>query len=147
MALVPVTIDRIMVRRAMRYAMVGGGVNAGLYALYLILTGWLGAAPLLATLLVYVVGIVLTYLGNALWSFERTRPHAAGLPRYVAAYIAGYAVQAGMLVVLIELLSLRHYYSQIVAMAAAAATIFVLLNFWVFASQGGVRRDSSTPSQ
>ncbi len=124
-----------IVTRAARYIIVGGSVNAGLYALYLMLTSWLLLPPLAATSIVYATGVILSYLGNALWAFQRSRSHLDSVWRYIAVYFLGYLVQAGTLVSLTELTPAPHQLAQLLAMAAAAASIFFLLNFWVFGSK------------
>ncbi|OLF81345.1 hypothetical protein AWH62_01345 [Maricaulis sp. W15] len=114
--------------------MVGIVANTALFGLYLVLASWGATPPLVATSLVYAIGIVLTYLGNALWSFERARTHAHTAPRYVAAYFIGYIVQAGGLQVFLHTFSVPHQIAQLMAMACAAGSIFLLLNIWVFAA-------------
>ena len=128
-------VNRETLARAIRYGVVGGSVNLGLFGLYLALTEWASFIPLLATTLVYATGIALTYLGNAFWSFQSEKSHSYAAPRYVATYLAGYLIQAGLLLTLMRLLSLPHAIAQLIAMGAAAGTIFILLNTWVFAAR------------
>jgi putative flippase GtrA len=123
------------VRKAIRYAVVGALSNLALYGLYLALTMLTPVAPLTAATVVFATGIALTYGGNALWAFERSRSHLSSAARYVTVYLAGYGIQIGVLAALIRLAGAPHQIAQLIAMGAAAVTIFTLLNLWVFAAR------------
>jgi putative flippase GtrA len=131
--------------RAARYLVVGASVNGALYLFYLAMTELLGLAPLVATTVAFGIGVAMTYLGNALWAFRRTRSHLQSAPRYVAAYAVGYGVQLGTIFGLTRWLSVPHQLAQLVAMGCAAVAIFVLLNAWVFAASAG-KKPSPAPS-
>lgn len=128
-------IRRPEAKRAIRYGTVGGAVNASLYCFYLILTLWVGMVPLIATSAVYATGVFLTYLGNSIWAFEKTRSHKFSAPRYIAVYLIGYLFQTSLLYILTKVLSAPHQIAQLFAMGCAAGSIFLLLNFWVFADR------------
>lgn len=125
-------VNRDIIIRAFRYGVVGGSVNLALFLFYLGITDWGGITPLLATTIVYVIGVALTYAGNAVWSFGNNTKHNYAAPRYIATYLAGYLIQAGVLSGLVRLSSVPHPIAQLLAMASAAGSIFLLLNFWVF---------------
>lgn len=120
-----------LVRNAIRYGLVGAIVNTALYILYLVASIWLALSPLVSTTIVYVLGVSASYAANSIWAFKSSASHLHSAPRYLVAYAAGYGVQAGVLITLTSL-SVVHYIAQLFAMACAAATIFLLLNFWVF---------------
>lgn len=90
--------------------------------------------PIVATSVVYALGIALTYIGNASWSFKRERSHIQSVLRYIIVYVLGYLVQAGALLVLHNKCGVPHLIAQICAMLGAALTIFALLSYWVFRS-------------
>lgn len=118
-----------------KYAIVGGVSNGLLYLLYIGFTYLVTLQPVVASSLVFFIGIGVTYLGNAFWAFDRKKTHAHTMPRYIACYFFGYLVQIGTLAALTELLGLPHLFAQLVGMGGAAVTIFLLLNFWVFKNQ------------
>lgn len=132
MARISELINQPESRRVIRYGIIGVGANSLLYGLYLFFTILANINPLTSTTVVYIAGILLTYLGNSIWAFESKKPHAHSAPRYLAVYLLGYATQASLLHILTTILFIPHYLAQLFAMGCAAGTIFLLLNFWVF---------------
>ncbi|GLK51930.1 MAG: hypothetical protein CMH94_00265 [Oceanicaulis sp.] len=120
--------------RLLRYLVVGGGTNLLLYLAYLGIT-FLGVSPEIATTGAFAAGIAITYLLNRGWTFRSTHAWQRTAPRYVAAYLMGYVVQISALAGLYRLLDIPHPLAQLFAMGLAAVTIFLSLQFWVFAEQ------------
>jgi len=123
---------RNLTGKLIRYGIVGAISNGLLYLLYVGLTLLLSLAPLLASTIVFAIGIGVTYIGNALWAFDRPKSHGYSLPRYVLTYFSGFCVQIGVLSGLISVFGMPHLIAQLIGMGAAAVTIFLLLNLWVF---------------
>lgn len=121
---------RILVRM-LRYGVVGVASNGLLYAGYIVLTA-LGAAPEFASVGLFISGVAGTYVVNRGWSFSSARAHSWTAPRYVATYVSGMFVQVFALGMGHRVFGTPHQLAQAIAMLAAAATIFSLLNFWVF---------------
>lgn len=74
-----------------RFALVGAGNTVLTYFLFLGLLRWLDPQPALA--LVYVVGIVIAYVGNSRWVFASTMDWRSALA-YPAVYLFVYAMTA-----------------------------------------------------
>ncbi|OLF70991.1 hypothetical protein AWH62_13025 [Maricaulis sp. W15] len=127
----PKLIYAIIERPAVRYLIVGGSTNLALLALYAGLTA-LGVHEVTASSIGYSTGIVVTYILNKGWSFRDKSTHHTAFIRYIAAYGVGYVVQIAVLYGLTFQLGLPHIISQIVAMIAAAVSIFSLLKLFVF---------------
>lgn len=120
-------------RPAVRYLIVGGSTNLALLALYAGLTA-LGIHEVTASSIGYATGIVVTYVLNKGWSFRDQSAHHTAFVKYVVAYGAGYVVQIAVLSGLAFRLGLPHIIAQLIAMIAAAVSIFSLLKLFVFRS-------------
>lgn len=127
-------------RPAVRYLIVGGSTNLALLALYAGLTA-LGIHEVTASSIGYATGIVVTYVLNKGWSFRDQSAHHTAFVKYVVTYGAGYVVQIAVLSGLAFRLGLPHIIAQLIAMIAAAVSIFSLLKLFVFRthSNGGNR--------
>lgn len=115
-----------------RYGLVGVVVNLLLYILYIVMTYALGVFPLIATSLIYAIGILLSFFANKSWSFENRSANRDVFPRYVLTYFIGYLVQIMVLSTLIYVFEIPHALAQLVAMGSAMVIIFLLLKTWVF---------------
>lgn len=122
------------VHRLLRYITVGMVSNGLLYVLYLLAVR-IGTLPEIASSLAFAAGVAGTYIVNRAWSFKSDAAHHDAAPRYVLAYGAGYSVQIAVLSLGYRLAAIPHEFAQLAAMVAAAGTIFLLLNFWVFRSR------------
>lgn len=113
-----------------RYLVVGAVTNL----LLLLCFSWLNLylPAIAASSLVFVTGIAISYSANKNWSFKSPGRHRREAPRYILAYLAGYAVQ---LTVLTMVIHFTHHaiLAQAVAMVVAAAVIFAMLKLFVFA--------------
>lgn len=125
-----------MLRAARRWVLAGAGLNATLYLAYLALAespiGHRGAMT--AT---YAAGIAAGYVVNRSWSFGHGGGHGGGvatsLPRYVALYGAGYALNLVALTVAVDLLGAPHGLVQAAIIPSLALFFFLAQRFWVFA--------------
>ena len=115
-----------------RFALVGLGSNAILYVAYLALTA-LGVGHKTAMTAVFATGIVGTFVLNRSWSFRSRRAPAGAFVRYVAIYVAGYALNLAALIGLVDVAGYRHELVQALMVVVVAVLMFVLQRYWVFA--------------
>ena len=114
-----------------RYCIVGVVSKAALYLAYLILT-YLGVGHKSAMTLLYIVGVLQTYYANRSWTFAHGGSVAVSLPRYVGAYVSGYLINLGGLLILTDVLGFPHQIVQGVLIFVVAGYLFVLQRLWVF---------------
>lgn len=118
-------------RQFAKFSAVGLASNAILYAGYLVLTT-LGAAPRLAMSILYVLGVLQTFVVNRRWTFDsQARPRPA-MARYYAMYGAGYIANFAILTVFVSSLGFPHQLVQLAAIALLAVCFFVVSKYWVF---------------
>ena len=115
----------------LRYACVGLGTNLLLYLAYLGLTS-AGVGHKTAMTLLYATGVLLTFVANSSWSFERPSLSRMAFGRYLMAHVAGYALNWMLLWVAVDHLHLAHQAVQAAAIVLVAMVLFLLHKFWVF---------------
>lgn len=116
----------------LRFALVGLASNLVLYLLYLALTG-LGIGIKLAMTLLYVVGVLQSFVFNRRWSFGHLGRRGPAFVRYVAAYGIGYVVNLLGLMLFVDWFGQPHQVVQGLLILTVAVLLFALHKFWVFA--------------
>ena len=122
-----------MITQLRRYAVTGVVSNIVLYGLYLALTG-IGAWPKAAMSILYILGVLQTFVVNRAWSFRHVGSAPTALFRYVATYATGYLVNLAILALFADLLGWDHRYVQASAILLVAALLFFMQRYWVFES-------------
>ena len=115
----------------MRYGIVGLSTNALGYVLYLGLTA-LGIGPKLAMSLLYMVGVLQTFVFNKSWTFRYVGQGRAAFQRHVVLYVTGYLVQFLLLALMVDTLGWRHQWVMAGVILLMAVFFFLGLKFWVF---------------
>ena len=126
-------------RQLFRFATVGVISNALLYIAYLLLTLFLGLEHKLAMTLVYVTGVILSFIFNRSWSFGHSGVAHRAFIRYVVANVIGYLLNLTLLVLAVDRLNLPHEGVQAVAIVLVALCTFLLHRYWVFATDRASR--------
>jgi putative flippase GtrA len=114
-----------------RYGIVGTASNAVGYLFYLVITA-AGVEHKLAMTLLYMVGVVQTFLFNKRWSFDHDGSHRHAFVRYVISYGVGYITNLIALYLCVDRLGWPHQAVQGVMVLVVAALLFILQKFWVF---------------
>lgn len=114
-----------------RYGIVGLGTNALGYVLYLGLTA-LGMGPKLAMSLLYMVGVLQTFVFNKAWTFRYVGQGRAAFWRHVILYAAGYGLNFVLLTMLVDTLHWPHQWVMAGLVVLMAVFFFVGQKFWVF---------------
>lgn len=115
----------------MRYGIVGLGTNALGYVLYLGLTA-LGMGPKLAMSLLYMVGVLQTFVFNKAWTFRYVGQGRAAFQRHVVLFVIGYLVQFLLLALMVDTLRWRHQWVMAGVILLMAVFFFLGQKFWVF---------------
>jgi len=118
-------------RQFFRYALVGLASNIALYIGYLLITS-IGIGHKTAMTLVYLVGVLQTYMFNRRWTFLYRGEISRSMLRYVATYAFGYLFNLVALLVLVDMLGLPHRVVQGALILLVAAVLFLLQKYWVF---------------
>ena len=114
-----------------RYAVVGLASNAVGYLLYLLAT-WLGVGPKTAMTLLYLLGVLQTFVFNKRWSFRFVGAAAPAFVRYGIVYVLGYAINFLVIMLLVDQAKLPHQWVMAGLILFMAFFFFVGQKFWVF---------------
>ena len=117
----------------LRFGAVGLASNALLYLLYLAATA-VGIEPKVAVTLIYLVGVLQTFVLNKRWTFQhegRVRRTAA---RYWVAYTLAYAANMVLLFIFVDMAGFDHRVVQGILIAVIGLVLFALQKYWVFAT-------------
>lgn len=125
----------LALRQLLRYALVGLASNALLYLLYL-LAVHLGLDPKLAMTLLYLWGVLQSFVFNKRWTFGHGGHAGPVLLRYLCACGLGYALNLLVLYLWVDRWGHDHQWVQGVMVLLLAALLFVLQKFWVFRERG-----------
>lgn len=120
----------------LRYAAVGVSSNLLLYVAYLGLTS-VNVGHKTAMTLLYVSGVLITFMANRNWSFEHHGFAQAAFVRYVLAYILGYLLNFSILWFAVDHLHFPHQGVQAVTIVTVAISLFLMHKYWVFAPKAG----------
>ena len=115
----------------LRYGIVGLAANSLGYGLYIGLT-YAGFGPKLAMSLLYVLGMLQTFVFNKRWSFRHEGMHGQPFIRYIVTYGIGYLINLLVLFFLVDRLGFPHQIVQAVLIVIIALFLFMLQKFWVF---------------
>lgn len=123
-----------LARRLLRFGLVGIASNAVLLAIFIML-GAMAVPAAAAAMIVYVIGVVGTYVLNRNWAFGSRLAHPVLFPRYVGTHAAGAAMQASLQIVFHHWLRFPAIAVQAIGMVVVAALVFFLLHRVVFPIQ------------
>lgn len=117
--------------QSLRFIIVGLASNLILYLTYLVLT-YVGIGHKTAMTLLYLIGMLQTFLFNKRWTFSHHGNTARSLWRYFAAYGACYLLNLALLYGFVDGLGWSHALVQGLAVVSIAGLLFVVQKCWVF---------------
>jgi len=125
-----------------RFIVVGLLSNSILYLLYLLATT-LGLGHKTAMTLLYITGILQTFVFNKTWTFSHIGKVRTSFIRYLAAYGFGYLLNLAVLALFVDLLGYPHAVVQAIAILIVATQLFLLQKYWVFPGNTTTRIQTS----
>ncbi len=116
------------------YGMIGILTNFLGYLLYLFLTYFWNSPKITMTLL-YSVGALISFFANRRFTFFHEGRIGVASMRYMLAQLLGYLLNFIFLVLFMDWLGFAHQIVQAVAIVVVGIFLFVLMRFFVFASE------------
>ena len=120
-----------LVEQFIYYLLVGLGSNFVAFCVYLLITS-LGSGPKVAMTLVYVVGVVIGFLGNLKWTFKYTVNNANMIIRFLITHLVGYFLNFLLLFIFVDKFGYDHKKVQASAIVLVACFVFLLMKNFVF---------------
>lgn len=121
--------------QSLRFLTVGLVSNAVLYLFYVVLT-WIGLSPFLAVGIVFVFGVMQTFVFNRRWTFSQQHSGSMQLPRYLIVYIIAFLVNILCIYIFVNLMAYPHQWVQAVAIPVLGVFLFIGQRYWVFGPRG-----------
>lgn len=127
-------LDRItdFFRHLTRFA-VGGSASAVVQSLcYLLLVrlGWTG--PVLASVIAFALGTLVSFTVHYNWTFRSARSPARAAWRFGVARLVGLGVNTGGVDLLTGVLGLSDYWGLVCILVITPLAIFTISKYWVF---------------
>ena len=114
-----------------RYAVVGVLSNGGCFLAYLVLTHN-AVGPKTAMSVVYVAGVLITYLLNKRWTFEYQDRVGRSLISYASLYVVGYLLQITAIALLVDSFEWPHQWVVLGLVLSMPLFFFLGQKFIVF---------------
>src|SRR5439155_8528095 len=115
----------------LRFGAVGLASNALLYLLYLAATA-VGIEPKIAVTLIYLVGVLQTFMLNKRWTFQHEGHVRRTAARYWVAYVFSYAGNMVLVFIFVDMAGFDHRVVQGILVAVIGLALFALQKYWVF---------------
>lgn len=116
-----------------RYVLFGLASNSTIYIIYLSITS-LGMDHKLAMTMLYLVGTIISYLGNKTWTFRHRGKISSSFIKFLLTYLFGYFLNLLLLFYFVDILKYPHQIVQICSVILIAVLLFLLSKFLVFPS-------------
>ena len=126
-------VRRLLGRRWVRFCMVGGAASLTYYVFGLFFVSLLGLPVLAGNALAFLAGFVVSYLGQALWTFRAQASHRTMLPRFAATQALGLGLNS-LLIWLLMRAGLSYPVAMWAAIAAVPVALYFICKLWVFRS-------------
>ena len=99
-----------------------------------------GMSALGAMSISYVLGMFISFAGNRKWTFSHDGGLGPALLRFIGVNVVCYGLNAGILVLFVNLLGLPQIPVQFFALGVVASCTFLLMRLWVFRPNLGTDR-------
>jgi len=119
-----------------RYVLVGLGLNAALYATYLLLT-WRIMGSEAAMTITFSVGTLLSFLANRSLTFRHRGDQLGALRRFLACYAILYLIDFIALWVFAGQMGVPHQIVQGCVILVLPLLNFIVQKYWVFPAAAG----------
>jgi putative flippase GtrA len=114
-----------------RYVLIGLGLNAALYAAYLLLTSWVMGCKTAMTF-IFIVGVLLSFLANRRVTFQHRGDQLGALRRFLACYAILYLIDFIALWVFAGRMGFPHQIVQGCVVLVLPLLAFMMQKYWVF---------------
>ncbi|OAJ96179.1 GtrA family protein [Vibrio bivalvicida] len=118
-----------------RYGIVGLTQNSIGYAVYLLLTLVLALEPKLVVAITYPLGVLISYFGNAKYTFKKKIKDHSMILKYLTSHFIGYVLNLYLLYLFVDKFGFPHQIIQLICVALISILLFLLFKFFVFTSQ------------
>ncbi len=116
----------------LRYAAAGAAGTAAHYLVLVVLVQAAAVGAVVASTLGAIAGALVNYRLNHRYTFDSDKPHAHALPRFALVALAGIAVNATVLALMLAYVTSHYLLAQLVATAVVLLAGFAINRAWTF---------------
>lgn len=127
---------RLAQHKLAKFIVVGVANNLVGYGAFVVMS-LLGAAAIPAMTVAYVIGMVISFLGNRKWTFGHRGSLVPTLVRFAVGNLLGYGVNVALLWLFVSRLGLPQIPVQFFATGCVALCTFLMMRLWVFRADRG----------
>jgi len=128
----PTAYHPCMTPQLLRYGVAGSVGTALQYVMLITLVQFVQVPAVAASTAGAVAGAAVNYGLNHRWTFGSTRAHSRALPRFAAVALAGLAINAIVMSMMLRSASTHYLAAQIVATCAVFLAGFIVNRSWTF---------------
>lgn len=121
----------LFAQRLIRFGVVGVAATLSYFLLGLLFVNLLGLPALAGNALAYVLAFVVSYLGQALWTFEAKEGHRTMLPRFALTQLVGLGINSCIVWICLRM-GMPYEYAMIAAAALVPVFVYIICKYWVF---------------
>lgn len=122
----------IEILRLCKYGIVGLGINAILYLIYLLIVS-AGMDPKLSATITYFCGIILSYNAHKNLVFQDyEKKNYMKMAKFFGVYLSGYFINIAGLYMFVDLASYPHEFVQAGMILTIALYLYLLQKKWIF---------------
>jgi putative flippase GtrA len=134
------------VRKFVSYAIAGFASTGAHYLTMIALVWHWGGHEIIASCIGFAVGACVKYPLNYWWNFRSRQPHLVALPRFVAGLAIGFALNAIVLAVFLQMFDKLHYMvSQVLTTGVVLFANYAIARLWIFRAAQERPEDSAAP--
>ena len=119
--------------RLVRFGTVGVVTFAVFYSLVFVLVEFVALDILYATALSYMAAVSLNYGLHYAFTFKSVTAHDCSIPRYLAAIVAGFALNQALMYFGVRVVGLHYLVVQFAAMCLIVVANYLAFYLWAFA--------------
>jgi putative flippase GtrA len=115
-----------------RYGVVGVLGTLIHFATTIALVELLGTNPVAATVIGFLLALITSFVLMRGWVFRSAAPVAAAFPRYVAVSVAGLALNAGLMYLVVDIARVSYLWGLVAVVIVVPVFNFTLNRVWTF---------------
>lgn len=128
-------MNRKSASELMKFLVTGGISTLVNYIVFTLFFSWLKFSPVMASASGYFAGLIVGYLLNGKWTFEKVnKSQKVIMSKYLLVYMLSLALSLVVLDFLVKSLGITPFLAQVVVIGITTITNFLGLKLWVFKS-------------
>jgi putative flippase GtrA len=129
-------------RKFIIYCIVGGIATGMHYVVMVALIKWGGMTEIAATCIGYTSGAIVKYPLNHGLVFDSDEPHRQAIPKFVAACVIGFLMNAVVFAALFQVFPKYYMIAQVLTTGIVLFVNYLLARYWIFFTRGAAKKSA-----